>query len=555
MTKCPSSPALSVPSSQSEATSQGSLKKLTKSSRFWAIRRYVSKVRTSKVTKECKSIKLSDGSSKSDTIKEIASESKCTDQDHSYDSHSSEHSCSSPQANNTSTTEVPTERLQKRSPSRHNLRALIPTPALDEQLQTEREFKVCSDGPEEEIVTERLEDDNNLADSPSPDPLSALELIGLDHEDMYSDSSSVIDLNSILLEEDQGSDVGPEPTVVIDENSELPQSGKRVTFRNRETRCHSASEVHRRIHILDDLLYSIDLECGASDLGPEPEILFDNFPKSPVAKAECSQEQVTTITKKSVDRASHDEAVIDSLFTPKKKHSCCDAKRKSSWNAAMRRRKSSSQLNMVSRHRPRKVVVIGDMCSGKSALISAYCKDRFNETYVPTILRSCLTDATLHGEKVELVVIETSGRKDYFKLRKCAYRKTDAIILCYSCDNASSLHNIKTQWLPEMKEHVPNVPVILVGTRKDIRDEIITSSQERALETDGSSLQAVRERLVSEDAGYEMAKAIGAHYFIECSARYRDGTRQVFETVAKVAMQKSRRKRKVRRTGDVCSLM
>ena len=158
---------------------------------------------------------------------------------------------------------------------------------------------------------------------------------------------------------------------------------------------------------------------------------------------------------------------------------------------------------------------------------------------------------------MELVVVEVSGRKDYLKLRKCAYRKTDAIILCYSCDNASSLRNIETNWLPEMREYVPDVPFILVGTRKDIRDEIldkVESSKERKAGGDENSQQAVRERLVSEETGYEMAKTTGAHYFLECSALYRDNTRHVFETVAKVSLQK-RRKRKVQRTGDVCSVM
>ena len=573
--KCSSSPALTVPS-QPGTTAQGSLKK-AKKGHLWTIRNCISKARTKprKSTKESKSNKypvLSSGSdhSNADVIPELE---KDTLPSHapSYTSSASEshhsltHACSGAHDNPTETTTEPLAtagvHVHKRSPSRRNLRVLIPTPATDEQLQIEEEFKVRSDGAEKEIVTERLEDsDLDLPDFPSPTPLSALELIGLDYEDLCSDSDSVIDPDSIQLhiEDDDSDDVGPGAIALQDENSDL-QSHRRVTFRNKVTlypRCHSSSEVHRRIHVLDDLLYSIDLEDGASDLGPEPEVVFDNFLKRPMSEAECTKQQVTSGEKQSVDRVAQEEAIIDSLFASKKKHSCCKTKRKLSWNAPTRR-KNSSQLHMVPRYRPRKVVVIGDMCSGKSALIAAYCKDRFSETYVPTILRSCLTDAILQGDKVELVVVEVSGRKDYLKLRKCAYRKTDAIVLCYSCDNPSSLRNIETNWLPEMREYVPNVPFILVGTRKDVRDEILDkleSSKERAPGDDDNSQQTVREKLVSEDTGYEMAKAIGAHHFLECSSRYRDNTRHVFETIAKVALQK-RRRRKVQRTGDVCSIM
>lgn len=185
--------------------------------------------------------------------------------------------------------------------------------------------------------------------------------------------------------------------------------------------------------------------------------------------------------------------------------------------------------------RPRKVVVMGDMFSGKSNLISAYCRDKFSTNYTPTLLNTCLTDAKVFGENIELVIVEVVGRDDYARLRKCAYHKMDAIILCYSADNPEGLQRVVDYWVPELKCHAPKVPFILVATKKDIRDELL-------YEQSGSTLE--REGVVPTTRGQRVAKSIGAHTFLECSALYRDNTRNVFETAAKVALQKSRRKRK-----------
>jgi len=428
--------------------------------------------------------------------------------------------------------------------NKRSVRSIIPSPILDENLQTQSELEYNVRHNEQQIFTEKIEDESFYQEVEFE--LSPLELIGL----YCSESDSVcstVDLDSIVLEE-KSRDIGPEPVLI--EGDGVHEESKMVMSRRKPglaARCRSMYEINRRVCALDDILYSFDLECGVGDIGPQPEALLDNY-----------QEQTTTTDhNKHLEKTSNQptlkksdsNTIIDSIFTPQTPHSCCKRKSQMSWNKVTKRRRAAhTRINQVPRRRPRKVVFIGDMCSGKSSLISAYCKDRFNETYVPTILRSCLTDASLDGQKVELVVIEVSGRDDYAKLRQCAYHKTDAIVLCYSCDNMVSLNRIHSYWLPEIEECVPNVARILVGTRKDVRENSIDQFS-------STPSQECQQRIVSESLGKEMSERIGAEAFIECSSRYRDGTRLVFETVAKVAMQKSRRKRKAQRTGDICGIM
>ena len=119
--------------------------------------------------------------------------------------------------------------------------------------------------------------------------------------------------------------------------------------------------------------------------------------------------------------------------------------------------------------------------------------------------------------------------------------------MCYSCTNPSSLDKIKSYWLPEVKEKIPNVPLVLVGTKKDIRDEALDQLEGTNSEDREKNLKTVSANFVSRQVGQDLSESIGAHCFLECSAKYRDGTRDIFETVAKVALQKSRRKRKVQK--------
>ena len=43
--------------------------------------------------------------------------------------------------------------------------------------------------------------------------------------------------------------------------------------------------------------------------------------------------------------------------------------------------------------------------------------------------------------------------------------------MCFSIDMPDSLDNIAEKWSPEVRHFCPNVPVILVGNKKDLRGD------------------------------------------------------------------------------------
>ena len=45
----------------------------------------------------------------------------------------------------------------------------------------------------------------------------------------------------------------------------------------------------------------------------------------------------------------------------------------------------------------------------------------------------------------------------------------DVFLVCFSLVDKDSLDNVKSIWIPEIRHHNPKTPIILVGTKKDLR--------------------------------------------------------------------------------------
>ena len=80
---------------------------------------------------------------------------------------------------------------------------------------------------------------------------------------------------------------------------------------------------------------------------------------------------------------------------------------------------------------------------------------------------------------------------------------------------------MKAKWWPEIVDHCPNTPIILVGTKADLRDNEETQVY---LKRQGLSF-------VKRDQGEQMAKKIRAISHLECSALTKRGVKEVFDQV------------------------
>lgn len=69
----------------------------------------------------------------------------------------------------------------------------------------------------------------------------------------------------------------------------------------------------------------------------------------------------------------------------------------------------------------------------------------------------------------------------------------------------------------QVKHFCPNVPIILVGNKKDLRHDENTKRE----------LMKMKQEPVRPEEGKAMADKIGAFAYLECSARTKDGVREV----------------------------
>lgn len=187
----------------------------------------------------------------------------------------------------------------------------------------------------------------------------------------------------------------------------------------------------------------------------------------------------------------------------------------------------------------KKLVIVGDGACGKTCLLIVFSKDQFPEVYVPTVFENYVADIEVDSKQVELALWDTAGQEDYDRLRPLSYPDTDVLLMCFSIDSTDSLDNIVEKWHPEVKHFCPNVPIILVGNKKDLRND------ERARH----ELAKMRQELVKPEDARLMCEKIGAYAYLECSAKTKEGVREVFETATRAALS-TKKKRKSK-----CSLL
>ncbi|KAI9851015.1 MAG: Rho GTPase [Thelocarpon superellum] len=174
----------------------------------------------------------------------------------------------------------------------------------------------------------------------------------------------------------------------------------------------------------------------------------------------------------------------------------------------------------------RKLVIIGDGACGKTSLLSVFTLGYFPSHYVPTVFENYVTDCRVDGKSVQLALWDTAGQEDYERLRPLAYSKAHVILIGFSIDTPDSLENVKQKWVEEANDRCPNVPIILVGLKKDLRGDPMAIEEMRK-----KSLP-----FVSFKDANDMAHQIGARRYLECSSLTGEGVDDVFEAATRAAL-------------------
>ena len=173
-----------------------------------------------------------------------------------------------------------------------------------------------------------------------------------------------------------------------------------------------------------------------------------------------------------------------------------------------------------------KCVVVGNHGAGKTcALISLTTDFQLAwgpELYVPTLMHDFKKRGELEDTPFCVEFWDTKGLEEYSRLRPLAYPGSHVFLLFFDItDSKERFEGIFSFWWPEIRRFSSDVPIILVGSKIDLRDN-------------GTTISTVE--------GEAMAKRIGAAQYMELSSLQDTGLSELFEAVASIGYHYTRKK-------------
>jgi len=162
-----------------------------------------------------------------------------------------------------------------------------------------------------------------------------------------------------------------------------------------------------------------------------------------------------------------------------------------------------------------KCIVVGDGNVGKTCLLVSYQTKQFNEMkWCPVLFKPfetyCLniTSLNLFPEydrlNLNLTLCDTADLEEYESFRLLTYNNVDIVIICFSIVKPESFVNVKEKWLPEIQKYCPEAKLLLVGTKKDLKEDPAIVYN---LKREGKSV-------ISQNKAHKLIKEINAVNYI-----------------------------------------
>ncbi|MHA1993624.1 MAG: Rab family GTPase [Candidatus Hodarchaeales archaeon] len=171
-----------------------------------------------------------------------------------------------------------------------------------------------------------------------------------------------------------------------------------------------------------------------------------------------------------------------------------------------------------------KIILLGDGAVGKTSIRRRYMGEGFKADFLATMGADFAFLKTKIDEiNVEFQIWDLAGQPAFRNVMKSYYKGAMGALAVYDVTQPKSLESLDT-WVEEVRERAETyndsigLPVVLVGNKIDLRDEI------------PNSLKTIQ--------GFVKAKSLDAG-FVETSAKTGEAIEEAFTTLARSIMLKT----------------
>ena len=156
-----------------------------------------------------------------------------------------------------------------------------------------------------------------------------------------------------------------------------------------------------------------------------------------------------------------------------------------------------------------KIIIIGDLASGKTNILSKYLTNTFEPNSTPTIgVEMKVKDFKIKEDLVKAQFWDTAGQEKYDSLTTSYYKGAKGALIVYDITQKSSFDKIESLLKKLRDNSNKNVSVILVGNKCDLEDN----------------------REVLKEDGEELAKKLKIQ-FMEVSAKTGENLDKLFQNL------------------------
>ncbi|MFW9819741.1 MAG: Rab family GTPase [Candidatus Thorarchaeota archaeon] len=157
-----------------------------------------------------------------------------------------------------------------------------------------------------------------------------------------------------------------------------------------------------------------------------------------------------------------------------------------------------------------KIITCGEGGVGKTTLLFRYIEGRFLADTLMTIgVQFHLKELNIGNKKVLLQVWDFGGQDHFRPLLKSYAQGARGALLLFDLTRPSSLDNIE-QWVNICREDNPTIPILFIGTKLDLKDEIT----------------------IDDKIALQIKEEYGFFDYIKVSSKTGENVQLVFESIA-----------------------